>query len=351
MPSTATTQPIQSTRWCGRGVILVVALAFANVACLGAAAAASLVWPALLTPALLAWTFGLRHAVDADHIASIDNVTRNLMHRGVRSVAVGFWFSIGHSTVVFIMCCIVALTTHALSGSSWVVKFGGVLGTCISAAFLLFIGLLNLVVLADVLWRHWHPETASMERTGTMAPTLDSLTGSSSGSESDCEEGEQAQDAVVRRGHENEGDKAIPGPTGVLVRCCPRLLNMVDKPWKMFFVGFLFGLGFDTSTEIALLAITATSSSGGGVPPLLTLLLPLTFASAMVRVISTIYLFIIFGTRTPLTSSWSRRASPIICIALISRSSTRWTGYSCRLPMECVLFYVPLHFVRILLTI
>ena len=232
-------------RW--RGALLVTALVVANVVCLTSAGVASLAWPELLTPALLAWTFGLRHAVDADHIASIDNVTRNLLAKGIRSVAVGFWFSMGHSTIVFIVCCIVAFTSTAFAGSSIVARIGGVIGTCISAAFLYFIGILNLVVLGDVLWRHWHPEAATPAVDNASATLEEADAGGdhanlhfdfvksegSSSFDSDDSGDENGQEVEIEGAGAGSGDAPIAGPTGVLSRCCPRLLNMVDAPWKV----------------------------------------------------------------------------------------------------------------------
>ena len=127
--------------------------------CLFAANAAAWTWawlafhdsPALLGTALLAWTFGLRHAVDADHIAAIDNVVRKLMQAGQRPIAAGFFFSLGHSTIVVLASVVVAGSVAALPETA-MRSFGGVFGTAVSAGFLLLIALVNVVILRDV-WR------------------------------------------------------------------------------------------------------------------------------------------------------------------------------------------------------
>ena len=230
------------------GAALVLALVAANVLCLSAAGMASLAWPSLLAPVILAWTFGLRHAVDADHIASIDNVTRNLMHRGTMPISVGFWFSMGHSTVVFIVCCAIAISAKAFEGNSILVSLGGVIGTCISAGFLFFIGSLNLAVLSDVLYKYYHPAEVgelSEERVNSPADlgssdadvAVDEEAGGSGagsgGAGSDAKEDSGDSEVLVLVPSASLREKPIPGPTGVLSRCCPALLNAVDRPYKV----------------------------------------------------------------------------------------------------------------------
>ncbi|MBV8197391.1 MAG: HoxN/HupN/NixA family nickel/cobalt transporter, partial [Candidatus Eremiobacteraeota bacterium] len=198
---------------------------------LGAWAAALLAFwsrPVLLGTALLAFTFGLRHAVDADHICAIDNVTRKLMQEGRRPIGVGFFFSLGHSTIV------VALTV-GIAISATLVKVhlpslqqvGALVGTAISAAFLLLIAAINLVVLFDIF----------------------------------------AAFARARRGEtvDNETLSAMLDRRGLLGRFFRPLLRIVDRSWKMYPIGLLFGLGFDTATEVALLGIAAVEA-GKGLP-------------------------------------------------------------------------------------
>jgi high-affinity nickel-transport protein len=183
-------------------------------------------YPVLLGTALLAYTFGLRHAVDADHIAAIDNVTRKLMQAGKRPISVGFFFALGHSTVVIVASILVALTISALQSKfDHFRDIGGVIGTGVSAFFLLVIAGANTFVLVAV-WRMFN---------------------------------------AVRQGkHFVEEDLDIVlSQRGVMGRLLRSLFGMISKSWHMYPLGILFGLGFDTATEIGLLGISATQSSQG----------------------------------------------------------------------------------------
>ncbi|HEX4411956.1 MAG TPA: HoxN/HupN/NixA family nickel/cobalt transporter [Xanthobacteraceae bacterium] len=182
--------------------------------------------PTLLGTAFLAYVLGLRHAVDADHIAAIDNVVRKLMQEGKRPIAAGLFFSLGHSLVVAIAVAVIVGTTFALQGKLHPFKaIGAVIGTGTSAFFLLAIALINLVIL-----RHaWQ----SFRR--------------------------------ARRGEpvgEQELNHLLSG-RGFLARLCRPLFRMVSRSWHMFPIGFLFGLGFDTATEITLFTVAASQASGG----------------------------------------------------------------------------------------
>ncbi len=178
--------------------------------------------PALLGTALLAWVFGLRHAVDADHIAAIDNVVRKLMQAGQRPVGVGTWFSLGHSTIVVLACLGIALAAGRidLHGIGIVTA---TMGTAVSAVFLLVIALANIVILRGV-WRSFR----HVRQGGTLSP---------------------------------EGTDLLGG--GVLARLFRPLFGSVRASWQMYPIGVLFGLGFDTATEIGLLAIAATEAAQG----------------------------------------------------------------------------------------
>jgi nickel/cobalt transporter (NiCoT) family protein len=182
--------------------------------------------PLYLGTALLAYSFGLRHAVDADHIAAIDNVTRKLMQQGKRPVSVGFFFAIGHSTVVILAAAGVAATTTILSTNFEQFKgIGGVISTLVSALFLFVIAAANLVILRSV-WRTYRH---------------------------------------VRNGgaYVDEDFDMLLNNRGVLARLFRPLFRLVSKSWHMFPLGFLFGLGFDTATEVALLGISATQAARG----------------------------------------------------------------------------------------
>jgi len=182
--------------------------------------------PVLLGTALLAYSFGLRHAVDADHIAAIDNVTRKLMQEGRRPVAVGFMFSLGHSTIVVFGSLLIASTTlalqHRLDGFR---SIGGVIGTLVSTAFLFGIALVNLSVLRSV-YRIF---------------------------------------VRVRKGepYVEEDLNLLLAGRGFLARVLRPVFAMIRRSWHMYPLGLLFGLGFDTATEIGLLGISAAEVSKG----------------------------------------------------------------------------------------
>jgi len=182
--------------------------------------------PLLLGTALLAYSFGLRHAVDADHIATIDNVTRKLMQKGKRPVSVGFWFAIGHSTVVILLALVIVLTTTAISEHFDALKgFGNIVGTLVSTLFLFLIAAMNLVILANV-WNAFRRVRAG----GAFA--------------------EQDFDLLLNN-------------RGLLARLLRPLFGLVSRSWHMLPLGFLFGLGFDTATEVGLLGISATQAGQG----------------------------------------------------------------------------------------
>jgi high-affinity nickel-transport protein len=198
--------------------------------------------PVLLGTALLAWVFGLRHAVDADHIAAIDNVVRRQMQAGTRPLTVGLWFSLGHSTVVVLASFALAFAATAVQDRLTIVQtFGGLVGTMISALFLLAVAVANLLILRST----WH----SFRRVRLGLPALD--------------------------------DAALAG--GPLSRLLGPLLRAVTRPWQMYPVGFLFGLGFDTATEIGLLAISATQAAQG-LSPWQTMVFPALFTAGMTLV-------------------------------------------------------------------
>jgi high-affinity nickel-transport protein len=183
-------------------------------------------YPLLMGTAFLAYSFGLRHAVDADHIAAIDNVTRKLMQEGKRPVAVGFMFSFGHSTVVVVGSIAIAATALALQHRIDSVRtIGAVIGTLVSTLFLFGIAIVNLVVLRSIY--------TAFQR--------------------------------VRRGepYVEEDFDLLLGSRGFLSRLFRPVFGMIRRSWHMYPLGVLFGLGFDTATEIGLLGISAAEASKG----------------------------------------------------------------------------------------
>jgi nickel/cobalt transporter (NiCoT) family protein len=199
--------------------------------------------PALAGLGSLAYTFGLRHAFDADHIAAIDNTTRKFLQDGKRSLGVGFFFSLGHSTIVFSLAAGLAIAAQTVNSRiPGLQSIGGYIGTLVSGTFLLLIGVLNLVVLLDIL--------------GVFRQ--------------------------LRRGAYNEQklDEALQSQ-GLMSRFFLRRVgDRIDASWKMYPLGVLFGLGFDTASEIGLLAIAAGVATHD-VPFLAIISLPLIFAAGM----------------------------------------------------------------------
>src|SRR5258708_849897 len=199
--------------------------------------------PALAGLGVLAYTFGLRHAFDADHIAAIDNTTRKFLQDGKRSLGVGFFFSLGHSSVVFALASTLAVAAATVKAKiptfqSW----GTYVGTGVSGTFLLLIGLLNLAVLLDIVRIFREMRSGGLDEA-------------------------RLEERLLDRGLMSRG----------LLR---RLGNRVRSSWHMYPLGVLFGLGFDTATEVGLLALSAGAATHR-VPFLAVLSLPLLFAAGM----------------------------------------------------------------------
>jgi len=208
--------------------------------------------PRLVPTAILAWSLGLRHALDADHISAIDLMTRRLIATGQKPVTVGTFFSLGHSTIVVITSLVVAGSAAAVSKFGTFGKVGGIIGTTVSATFLIVLGCMNIYIL-------WKLLVALRERCNSPAPVA-------------AGEGDEA------RGDAGEEFK-IEGQ-GVLFKVLKKLFRLIDRPWKMYPLGVLFGLGFDTSSEIALLGIAAISASQG-TSIWLILIFPVLFTAGM----------------------------------------------------------------------
>nr|WP_277440549.1 HoxN/HupN/NixA family nickel/cobalt transporter [Streptomyces sp. SPB162] len=193
-----------------------------------------------------AYTLGMRHAFDADHIAAIDNTTRKLMGEGQRPLSVGFWFSLGHSSIVFVLAFLLSLGIKALAGpvqdgNSNLHHLTGLIGTTVSGAFLYIIAAINLVILVGI-WKVFRKM-----RTGHFDEAA-------------------LQEQLNNRGFMN--------------RLLGRVMKSITKPWQMYPLGLLFGLGFDTATEIALMVL-AGSGAASGLPWYAILCLPVLFAAGM----------------------------------------------------------------------
>jgi len=194
----------------------------------------------------VAYMLGLRHAFDADHIAAIDNTTRKLLQSGKKPLGVGFFFSLGHSTVVFLIAVALGLAVRwivqgVVADSSELRSIGGAIGTVVSGGFLVLIGILNLLVLLDIIrvyrgMRRGDYDSAALERELTAG--------------------------------------------GLMTRLFGRLFRVIEHSWQMYPIGFLFGLGFDTASEVTFLAVSA-GAAAQGLPFAAIMSLPLIFAAGM----------------------------------------------------------------------
>ena len=199
--------------------------------------------PALAGLGTLAYTFGLRHAFDADHIAAIDNTTRKFLQEGKRSLGTGFFFSLGHSTIVFALAAGLAIAAKTVnSGIPMFQDYGGYIGASVSGTFLWIIGILNLIVLLDIVRIYRDMRRGSYDR-------------------------ERLEQRLLDRGFMN---RFFVG----------RFAARIKSSWQMYPLGILFGLGFDTATEVGLLAIAAGVATHQ-VPFLAVISLPFLFAAGM----------------------------------------------------------------------
>jgi high-affinity nickel-transport protein len=198
--------------------------------------------PALISTAVLSYTLGLRHALDADHISAIDLMTRRLIASGQRPVTVGTFFSLGHSTIVVITSIVVAATAAAVSSKfDGFGTIGGIIGSTVSATFLLLLGAMNAYILFRLIKQ--------------MKKVLN-----------------------LREGEEEQAWRIEGG--GCLFSILKKMFKIIDKPWKMYPLGVMFGLGFDTSSEIALLGISSIQAAKG-TSIWLILIFPVLFTAGM----------------------------------------------------------------------
>ncbi|KAI4862169.1 NicO-domain-containing protein [Hypoxylon rubiginosum] len=228
--------------------------------------------PAMISPAVLSYTLGLRHALDADHISAIDLMTRRLIASGQRPVTVGTFFSLGHSTIVIVTCIVVAATSGALRDRFDNFQYvGGIVGTSVSAAFLILLCLGNGWVLYRLVRR--------------LRVVLSEADPHHPAEEGDEEDGGRVGRSSSEVGREGDGqDQAtahlqLEG-AGFLANVFRKLFRIVDRPWKMYPLGVLFGLGFDTSSEIAILGI-ASVQGAQGTSLWVILIFPLLFTAGM----------------------------------------------------------------------
>ncbi|KAF2270084.1 high affinity nickel transport protein nic1 [Lojkania enalia] len=223
-------------------IAIIVTLIFVNLLVWAAVGIVLHYHTPLISTAVLSYTLGLRHALDADHISAIDLMTRRLIAAGQRPVTVGMFFSLGHSTIVIVTSLVVAGTAAAVSEKfDNFSRVGGIIGTSVSAAFLLLLGIMNLYILYKLILQ--------MRRMIASAP------------------GEEHQEFKIQGG-------------GCLFSVFQKMFKLIDRPWKMYPLGVLFGLGFDTSSEIAILGISSIQAAKG-TSIWLILLFPLLFTAGM----------------------------------------------------------------------
>ncbi|HXY82477.1 MAG TPA: HoxN/HupN/NixA family nickel/cobalt transporter [Candidatus Saccharimonadales bacterium] len=198
---------------------------------------------------IITYVFGLRHGVDADHIAAIDNTTRKLMQENKRPFTVGLWFSLGHSTIVVALTVGLVVATRTIVGHISVLESGGaVIGTMISGLFLWLMGIVNLVILLSI-YRIFKE---------------------------------------LKRGRLNQSElDNLLDNRGFLNRYFRPLFKIVKHPWQIYPIGVLFGLGFDTATEVALVAISVGIGVSSSVPVWMILVLPFMFTCGMVLIDTT----------------------------------------------------------------
>lgn len=229
---------IKKPKWLNYAIIVVVLhLIGATILLINAGR-----YPQMIGFGLLAYTLGLRHAFDADHIAAIDNTVRKLIQQKEEPEGVGFFFSLGHSSVVFIMAVLTALSMNwAEANIPQIKEIGSIIGTAVSGGFLILIGILNLY-----LWFDIYKVFINARK-------------------DQCDD-EKLEELLLNR--------------GLISRLCGSLYGFINKSWHVYPLGFLFGLGFDTASEVALLAISAKVTAES-IPIDLVVCLPILFAAGM----------------------------------------------------------------------
>ncbi|KAI0333765.1 NicO-domain-containing protein [Cubamyces sp. BRFM 1775] len=251
----------------GRSVLLLTAELLANAVCWVVCAilfGRHAETRPILSLALLAWTIGLRHALDADHISAIDNATRSLINMGQLPVTCGLFFSLGHSTIVIVVNVAIAISTDVYNHIDGVGAVGGIVGAAVSASFLFVVGLANSIILFRIL-RKRHRVSIAFSR-------LPSPCARMHGSRAEDEEQDDVDES-----HGNTLMMKVIGP----------VVTFVNRPWKMYPVGVLFGFGFDTASSIALLAISAIAKRGPDgrqIAPGNIVVLPLLFTVGMMLI-------------------------------------------------------------------
>lgn len=254
----------------------------------------------VLSLCVVAWTLGLRHALDMDHICAIDNVTRSLVAAGQTPVTVGLFFSLGHSTIVIAMTIAIIIATSAIDKVPDVSSIGGVIGVSVSASFLFLLAVINSVFLWQSL-RQAKQRKRARQAAALAAETPAADYGATANSTPDDDddvivpskklddeeasiadsiEADKAQKKNAATPKEYEEQAGLPAMS-CIGRIGRPMFKLINRPWKMYPIGVLFGIGFDTASEISLLGISALASGQHHVPSREIIILPLLFTAGM----------------------------------------------------------------------
>ncbi|KAF9565754.1 NicO-domain-containing protein [Agrocybe pediades] len=273
----------------GRSLFLVLSCLTANAVCwivAGILFGKTRETREILSLALLAWTLGLRHALDADHISAIDNATRGLINLGQLPVTCGLFFSLGHSTIVIVVNVAIAISANVYERIHGVGDVGGIVGAAVSGSFLFIVGLANSIILFKVIRRRRQEKLREKRR----------------------QNGEVVEDVA----HDPKSEHML------MMRILGPIVTFVNRPWKMYPVGVLFGFGFDTASSIALLAVSALAkrgANGSSISSGQIVILPLLFTAGMTLVDSAdsilmLYSYTGFADKSLLIFSRKDKATP-----------------------------------------
>ncbi|GAA5873755.1 hypothetical protein JCM3774_000161 [Rhodotorula dairenensis] len=267
----------------------------------------------VLSLCVVAWTLGLRHALDMDHICAIDNVTRSLVAAGQTPVTVGLFFSLGHSTIVIAMTIAIIIATSAIDKVPDVSSIGGVIGVSVSASFLFLLALINSVFLWQSLRqakqrkRARHAAALAAEAHvadyGATARESDDLDLPMPSKKLDDEEASIADSIAADKKAQKDVAQLEDQGGMPMMSCIGRIgrpmFKLINRPWKMYPIGVLFGIGFDTASEISLLGISALASGQHHVPPSQIIILPLLFTAGMTAIDSLDSIFMLSAYTMP----------------------------------------------------
>ncbi|GAA5907238.1 hypothetical protein JCM6882_008398 [Rhodosporidiobolus microsporus] len=244
----------------------------------------------VLSLAIVAWTLGLRHGLDMDHIVAIDNVTRNLVSLGQLPVTVGLFFSLGHSSIVIGMTIAVIVTVSAIDKLPDISNVGGVIGVCVSASFLFILAIINSVVLYQSIRLARRRRALKAALAADTAPVASSSSAPPAYGAADptmakklADEEADAETMDPNGAREREVVPGLPATT-CIARIGRPIFRLIDRSWKMYPVGVLFGFGFDTASEISLLGVSALAKGTHHIPSGQIILLPLLFTAGMTAV-------------------------------------------------------------------